>query len=73
MIVTKHVIERFQERITFESPKVIRSFIESDLRNSTLLYRVNNIEKRSINGITYVLESSRNSDPTVVTLYLSSK
>lgn len=70
MTITKHVIKRFQERITYESPEVICSFIKSDVYNSTLLYRINNIEKRVINGIVYVLDFSREFNPKVVTLYL---
>lgn len=71
MHITKHVIQRFQERITFETPEVIRSFIELDIHYSQLLYRFNNIEKRIRNGIVYVLDWANNSIPTVVTLYLT--
>jgi hypothetical protein len=71
MYITKHAIQRFRERITFEKSEVIRLFIEQDVKNSHLLYKVNNIEKRIRNGIVYVLEWKDQSNPTVVTLYLS--
>jgi hypothetical protein len=70
MHITQHVIKRFQERITFETTEVVRSFIEMDIRDSQHLYKVNNIEKRMKDGIIYVLDWERQSIPTVVTLYL---
>lgn len=70
MTLTNHVIKRFQERVTSETQEVVRFFIEEDLRNSTHLYRLNNIEKRECNGVVYVLDCSIESNPTVITLYL---
>ncbi|CAM4102040.1 hypothetical protein BAQ48_00095 [Bacillus luti] len=71
MTITKHVIQRFQERITFESPEWICCFIQSDLKDSTSLYRLNNIEKRINNGVIYVLDYTKETNPKVVTLYLA--
>lgn len=71
MTITKHVIKRFQERITFESADVICSFIISDLESSILLYRLNHIEKRICNGVIYILDYSKVTNPRVVTLYLA--
>lgn len=73
MTITNHVIKRFQERITYESPEVIRSFIESDLKYSKQLYRLNNIEKRKRNDIIYVVNYTQKSNPIVITLYLESE
>lgn len=70
MTITKHVIQRFQERITFESPDVVRGFITSDIETSLLLYRLNHIEKRVSNGVIYVLDYTNGTNPKVVTLYL---
>lgn len=70
MTISKHAIERFRERVTWESNEVIRSFIEYDIESSELLYRLNNIEKRLANGIVYVLDCTKGS-PTVITLYLA--
>ncbi|MEC1524474.1 hypothetical protein P9D43_20945 [Neobacillus niacini] len=70
MYITKHVIERFQERITFEASEVVRFFIERDIEDSEHMYQVNNIEKRIKNGIVYVLDKTNKRKPTVVTLYL---
>ena len=70
MTFTNHVIERFQERITSESPGVIRSFIESEIRSSISLYRIKNIEKRLSNGVIYVLDMTDSINPKVITLYL---
>jgi hypothetical protein len=74
MYITKHAIQRFRERITSENPEVVRFFIEQDVQNSELLYKVNNnIEKRISNGIVYVLDCKNQSNPKVVTLYLLKK
>lgn len=70
MTITKHAIERFQERITWESREVVRLFIMEDIKKSTLLYRVNNEEKRECNGVIYVLDCTNEASPTVITLYL---
>ena len=70
MTITKHVIERFQERITSEHKEVVRFFIQEDIQRSTQLYRLNNIEKRECNGVIYVLDCTNESNPTVLTLYL---
>ncbi|MGG3006681.1 hypothetical protein [Geobacillus stearothermophilus] len=71
MIITKHAIQRFKERITSESPEVIRIFIEADVKSSTILYRLNNIEKRICNGVIYVLDCTNETTPKVITLYLA--
>jgi hypothetical protein len=71
MTITKHAINRFQERITYEAPDVVTSFIEADIETSTHLYRLNNIEKRVCNGVIYVLDFTKESNPIVVTLYLA--
>ncbi|QIZ05631.1 hypothetical protein HFZ78_01800 [Priestia megaterium] len=71
MTVTKHVIQRFQERITDEPPEVVQHFIESDLKHSTHLYRLNHIEKRISNGVIYVLDCTKETNPVVLTLYLA--
>jgi hypothetical protein len=71
MTITKHAIERFQERITYESPATVRFFIKSDIQKSTPLYRINHIEKRIINGVIYVLDVTKESHPIVMTLYLA--
>lgn len=71
MTITRHVIKRFQERITSESSEVVRLFIESDIKKSTLLYRLNNFEKRIYKDIIYVLDYTKGKNPTVVTLYLT--
>lgn len=70
MTITKHAIQRFQERISFESPDVIRFFILEDIRNSTPLYRVNGKEKRICNEIIYILDYTNEKNPIVLTLYL---
>jgi hypothetical protein len=72
MYISNHVIQRFRERITSESFDVVRIFIESDIKNSQFLYRINDIEKRIINGIIYVLDY-KETTPTVVTLYLDER
>jgi hypothetical protein len=51
---------------------VVRIFIESDIKNSQFLYRINDTEKRIINGIIYVLDY-KETTPTVVTLYLDER
>lgn len=70
MVFTKHVIERFQERITSEAPEVVRCFIKSDIEQSTLLYRKDNIEKRRFNDITYVVNCENPNKLRVITLYI---
>lgn len=72
MYISNHVIQRFRERITSESFDVVRFFIESDIKNSQFLYRINDVEKRIINGIIYVLDYKKTT-PTVVTLYLDER
>jgi len=34
MTFTKHVIERFRQRITCESPEVVRFFIQTDIKKA---------------------------------------
>ena len=70
MTITSHAIERFQERITFESKEVICSFITRDIQKSILKYCINNKEKRCADGVIYVVEVSDPSNPIVLTLYL---
>lgn len=70
MIITKHAIERFKERVTDAPIEVIRGFIESDIRNSDITYTVENTQKRIINGIAYVCDCTTPEKVTVVTLYL---
>lgn len=64
MVVTKHAVERFRERVTEGSIDFIKSFIESELAQSILLYSLNGVEKRYINGLVFVLEGKK-----VITLY----
>jgi hypothetical protein len=64
MIITKHAIQRFRERVTEGSCDFIRRFIESELAQSIFLYSLNGIEKRYSNGLVYVLEGKK-----VITLY----
>lgn len=71
MDITQHAIERFKERVTFDDPRAIRLFIETDIHESEHLYRINNIEKRIKDGIIYVLDWDSRSIPSVITLYLS--
>lgn len=71
MVLTKHAIERFQSRVTNEVPEIICLFIQQDLQNSTLLYRLNDIEKRRCNDITYVIDCSNPKRLKVVTLYIN--
>ena len=70
MNITSHAIERFKERVTEAPIETIRSFIESDVRNSEVSYTINNTQKRIINGITYICEGTNSNKLTVVTLYL---
>jgi predicted DNA-binding protein len=70
MYITKHVIERFQERITFEASEVVRFFIQRDIEDSEHMYQVNNIEKRIKDGVVYVLDKTNKHKPKVLTLYL---
>lgn len=72
MTFTKHVIERFQERITFEAPEVVRIFIQNDIENSVVLYRKNHIEKRLCKDIVYIVDCTYPAKPKVVTLYMKS-
>ncbi|MGM0852399.1 MAG: hypothetical protein ACQEWI_07290 [Bacillota bacterium] len=44
MTITKHVIDRFQERITSEIQEVVRFFIQEEIQKSTQLYRLNKKE-----------------------------
>jgi hypothetical protein len=73
MLITRHVIERFQERITFECAEVVRSFIELDIQNSIHLYKINDIEKRLKDDIIYVIDLKNPMLPKVVTLYLQNE
>jgi transposase len=68
MIVTKHAVRRFRERIMNASYSFIEQFIKRELQESVLLYSINGIEKRYVNGIVYVLERSKGL-LKVVTLY----
>ena len=70
MTFTKHVIERFQQRITCESPEAVRFFIQNDIKKSTLIYRKNRIEKRRYNDIIYIVDCQNPTQPKVVTLYI---
>ncbi|OXS74182.1 hypothetical protein [Domibacillus enclensis] len=65
MTITKHCIERFRERVTEAPVDFIYSFILEDLKNSILLYAIDGVEKRYINGLLYVVKENR-----VITLYL---
>jgi|GEM_PF-2753388 len=68
MLITKHALQRFRERITDAPFDFIKQFISQELLNSELLYRVNNIEKRYVNGMVYVLDK-QNGVSKVITLY----
>ena len=70
MTITKHAIERFKERITWEDNALVSNFIKQDIENSELLYRINDTEKRLVNGIVYVVNCKNSERPVVVTLYL---
>lgn len=71
MQITKHAVERFKERVTPESTDVIKMFIESDIKRSTVLYSVNGIEeKRLCDGIIYVIKKTKSNQDIVITLYL---
>jgi hypothetical protein len=68
MIVTKHAVRRFRERITNASYSFIEQFIKRELQKSILLYSINGIEKRYVNGMVYVLQRSEGL-LKVITLY----
>jgi hypothetical protein len=68
MIVTKHAVRRFRERITNASYSFIEQFIKRELQESVLLYSINGIEKRYVNGMVYVLERSEGL-LKIITLY----
>lgn len=70
MIITKHAIKRFKERVTSASYESICTFIQEDINNSELLYSINGIEKRIYNGIIYIVDPSAKRQPVVVSLYL---
>src|SRR5690625_637508 len=70
MTITKHAIERFKERITWEDNELVKNFIKHDIENSELLYRINDTEKRLVNGIVYVVNCQNSERPVVITLYL---
>ena len=72
MTFTKHVINRFKERITYETLDAVKFFIQNDINNSVLLYRKGHIEKRLCNDIVYIIDCSNQAVPKVVTLYTKS-
>ncbi|ANU21999.1 hypothetical protein [Planococcus donghaensis] len=71
MTISQHAIQRFQERVTNESPEFIRLFIISDIQSSTFLYSVEDIATLECNGITYIVDYRNASNPFVRTVYLS--
>lgn len=71
MSITNHAIQRFQERITDESFNFIRSFIQSSVESSTVLYTMNGIEKREFEGIIFIVDPKGQKGPVVRTVYLA--
>lgn len=71
MTISQHAIQRFQERVTYETPDFIRLFIESDIRSSTFLYSVENVATLECNGIIYIVDYSNTKNPFVRTVYLA--
>ncbi|ANU21996.1 hypothetical protein [Planococcus donghaensis] len=71
MSITNHAIQRFQERVTEESESFIRSYICSAVKASTLLYRINGIEKWEFEGIVFIIDSKSGNTPVVRTVYLA--
>ena len=70
MTISKHAIERFKERITWEENHSVEEFIKLDISKSKLLYRKDDMERRTINGIIYVIDCRIANQPIVVTLFL---
>lgn len=71
MVISQHAIERFRERVTPESDEAIRLFIQEDIKHSISSYTVNGVkEKRICNGIVYIIDTAKNRQKVVVTLYL---
>lgn len=68
MRISRHAVERYQERITPASYEFTTNFIKEEVKKSELLYSVNGVEKRTCSGIVYIID--RTNQPTVVTLYL---
>jgi len=70
MTISKHAIERFKEGITWEENHSVEKFIKLDISKSKLLYRKDDMERRTINGIIYVIDCKNANQPIVVTLFL---
>lgn len=71
MSITNHAIQRFQERVTEESVGFVRSFIQSGVKSSTLLFTVNGIERREFEGIIFIVDTRSGNGPVVCTVYLA--
>ncbi|OJF96167.1 hypothetical protein [Alkalibacterium sp. 20] len=68
MILTKHAIERFKERIHNSSYDDIYKFITEDIKKCELLYSINGIEKWRNNQITYVV-AKKKKRMKIITIY----
>lgn len=71
MTISQHAIQRFQERVTYESPDFIRLFIENDIQSSTFLYSVEDVATVERHGLIYIVDYKNVKNPFVKTVYLS--